>query len=187
MRHGDGEQLEGFGRRPAYTDRDAQEHSGRAQTVSHGGRTGQSHERSDDTSGAVQQRVREEHERFSAGDERHRNESTEGFEESGSGFGTVDEYGSEGYCLTGWENERRIFEAFILGEGIAYYSDEATDVDFADTVSHTDNYDAALGYLVADLTDIIDEDRSIEDCTTIHYPKERKKHQQGGGPVMGGM
>ena len=35
--------------------------------------------------------------------------------------------------------------------------------------------------------DIIDEDRPIEDCTTIHYPKERKKHQLGGGPVMGGM
>ena len=187
LRHGDGEQLEGFGSRTAHADRDAQGHSGRAWAVSNGGRTGESHEQPDDASGAVQQRVREEYERFSAGDERHFNESPEGFETSGSGFGTFDEYGSEGYCLTGWENERRIFEAFILGEGIAYYSDEATDVDFADTVSHTDNYDAALGYLVADFTGIIDEDRPIEDCTTIHYPKERKKHQQRGGPVMGGM
>ena len=187
LRHGDREQLEGFGIRPAHADRDAQGYSGRAWAVSDGGRTGQPHERSDDASGAVQQRVREEHKIVSAGDERRFNGYAKGFETSGTKFGTVDEYGCEGYCLTGWENERGIFEAFILGEGISYYSDEATDVDFADTVSHTVDYDAALGYLVADFTGIIDEDRPIEDCTTIHYPKERKKHQQGGGPVMGGM
>ena len=187
LRHGDGEQLEGFGSRPEYANRDAQGHSGCARTVSNGGRTGESHERPDNASGAVQQRVREEYERFSERNERLLNESPKGFETSGSGFGTVDEYGGEEYCLTGWENERGIFEAFILGEGISYYSDETPDVDFTDTGSHTDNYDAALGYLVADLTDIIDEDRPIEDCTTIHYPKERKNHQQGGGPVMGGM
>ena len=187
LRHGDGEQLESFGSRTAHADRDAQGHSGRARTVSDGGRTGESHERADDASGAVQQRVRAEYQRFSAGDERRFNESPEGFETSGTRFGTVDEYGSEGYCVTGWENERGIFEAFILGEGISYYSDETPDVNLADTGSHTDYYDAALGYLVANLTDIIDEDRPIEDCTTIHYPKERKKHQQGGGPVMGGM
>ena len=187
LRHGDGEQLEGFGSRTAHADRDAQGHSGRAWAVSNGGRTGESHERPDDASGAIQQGVREEYKRFSAGDERLLNESPEGFETSGSGFGTVDEYGSKGYCLTGWENERGIFEAFILGEGISYYSDETPDVNLVGTGSHTNNYDASLGYLVADLTDIIDEDRPIEDCTTIHYPKERKKHQQGGGPVMGGM
>ena len=179
--------LESFGRCPAHTDRDAQGHSGRTRTVSDGGRTGQSHERADDASGAVQQRVREEHEIVSAGDERRFNGNAEGFETSGTRFGTVDEYGGEGYCLTGWENERGIFEAFILGEGISYYLDETPDVNLADTGSHTNNYDTALGYLVADLTDIIDEDRAIEDCTTIHYPKERKKHQQSGGPVMGGM
>ena len=187
LRHGDGEQLESSGRRPAHADRDAQGHSGRAWTVSNGGRTGESHERSDGASGAVQQRVREEHEIVSAGDERRFNGNAEGFETSGTRFGTVDEYGGEGYCLTGWENERGIFEAFILGEGISYYLDETPDVNLIDTGSHTDDYDAALGYLVADLTDIIDEDSPIEDCTTIHYPKERKKHQQGGGPVMGGM
>ena len=187
LRHGDGEQLEGFGSRTAHADRDAQGHSGRARTVSDGGRTGESHERADDASGAVQQRVQAEYQRFSAGDERFLNESPEGFKKSGAGFGTVDEHGGEGYCLTGWENERRIFEAFILGEGIAYYSDETPDVDFADSGSHTVDYDDSLGYLVADLTDIIDEDRAIEDCTTMHYPKERKKHLQSGGPVMGGM
>jgi Relaxase/Mobilisation nuclease domain. len=187
LRNGDGEQLEGFGSRPAHADRDAQEYSGRARTVSDRGRTGQSHERSDDASGAVQQGVGAEHERFSAGDERHFNESPEGFKKSGAGFGTVDEHGGEGYCLTGWEDERGVFEAFILGEGISYYRDETTDVDFVDTGSYTADYDASIGTLVADLTDIIDEDRPIEDCTTIHYPKERKKHQQGGGPVMGGM
>ncbi len=187
LRHSDGEQLESSGSRPAYADRDAQGHSGRVRTVSDRGRTDQSHERSDDTSGAVQQGVGEGYERLSAGDECSLNRYAEGFEESGTGFGTDDEYGGEGYCLTGWENERRIFEAFILGEGISYYRDETPDVDLIDTGSHTDNYDAALGYLVADLTGIIDEDRPIEDCTTIHYPKERKKHQQGGGPVMGGM
>ncbi len=187
LRHGDGKQLESFGRRTAYADRDAQGCSGRARTVSDGRRTGQPHKRSDDASGAVQPRVRAEHQRFSAGDERCLNESPEGFETSGAGFGTDNEYSGEGYCLTGWENERRIFEAFIRGEGISYYSDETPDVNLTDTGSHTNDYDAVLGYLVADLMDIIDEDRPIEDCTTIHYPKERKKHQLGGGPVMGGM
>ena len=67
LRHGDGEQLEGFGSRTAHADRDAQGHSGRARTVSDGGRTGESHERADDASGAVQQRVRAEYQRFSAG------------------------------------------------------------------------------------------------------------------------
>ena len=187
LRHSDGEQLEGFGSRPAHADRDAQGYSGRAWFVSDGRRTGQPHERSDDASGAVQPRVRAEHQRFSAGNERLLNESSERFEESGAGFGTDNEYGGEGYCLTGWENERRIFEAFIRGEGISYYSDETPDVNIADAGSHTVDYDASLGYLVADLADIIDEDRLIEDCTTIHYPKERKKHQHGSGPVMGGM
>ena len=187
LRHVDGGQLEGFGRRPAHADRDAQGYSGRAWFVSDRGRTGQTHERSDDASGAVQQGVGAEHEKFSAGDERCLNESPEGFEESGAGFGTDNEYGGEGYCLTGWENERRIFKAFIRGEGISYYSDETPDVNIADAGSHTVDYDDSLGYLVADLTGIIDEDRPIEDCTTIHYPKERKKHQHGSGPVMGGM
>ncbi len=185
--HGDGEQLESFGSRTAYADRDAQGHSGRTRAVSDGGRTGESHERSDNASGAVQQGVREEHEIVSAGDERRFNGYAEGFETSGSGFGTDDEYGGEGNCLTGWENERGFFEAFILGEGISYYRDETPDVNIADAGSHTVDYDASLGYLVADLADIIDEDRLIEDCTTIHYPKERKKHQHGSGPVMGGM
>lgn len=36
----------------------------------------------------------------------------------------------------------------------------------------------------ADLTNIIDEDAPVEDCTTTHYPTERKKKH---GPVMGGM
>ena len=187
LHHGDGEQLESFGSRTAYADRDAQGYSGRAWFVSDGRRTGQPHERSDGTSGAVQQGVGEEYERFSERNERLLNESSERFEESGAGFGTDNEYGGEGYCLTGWENERRIFEAFIRGEGISYYRDETTDVNLADAGSHTVDYDAALCYLVADLTDIIDEDRLIEDCTTIHYPKERKKHQHGSGPVMGGM
>ena len=47
LRHGDREQLEGFGSRPAHADRDAQGHSGRAWAVSDGGRTGESHERPD--------------------------------------------------------------------------------------------------------------------------------------------
>ena len=64
--HGDGEQLESFGSRTAYADRDAQGHSGRTRAVSDGGRTGESHERSDNASGAVQQGVREEHEIVSA-------------------------------------------------------------------------------------------------------------------------
>ena len=129
LRHGDGEQLESFGRCPAQTDRDAQGHSGRTWAVSDRGRTGESHERSDEASGAVQQGVRAEYERFSAGDERLLNESPEGFETSGSGFGTVDEYGSEGYCLTGWENERGIFDAFIRGEGISYHYPQLSEVN----------------------------------------------------------
>ena len=39
-------------------------------------------------------------------------------------------------------------------------------------------------YLFADLTNIIDEDAPVEDCTTMHQPRRQKKNS---GPVMGGM
>ena len=39
-------------------------------------------------------------------------------------------------------------------------------------------------YLAAGMTNILDEDRPIEDCTTKYYrPERRKKH----GMTMGGM
>lgn len=185
--HGYGEQLEGYGRRPTYRDRDAEKHSGRSESVSHRGNAAESYERSDSSAGTVYQRIGSDHKEFSEGDDDYIIGNSEGFEESSAGFRTDDEHGSKEYCVTGWEYERGIFEVFILGEGISYYSDETPDVNFTDTGSHTDDYDASLGYLVADLTDIIDEDRPIEDCTTIHYPKERKSHRHGGGQMMGGM
>ena len=34
------------------------------------------------------------------------------------------------------------------------------------------------------MTNIIDEDAPVEDCTTMHQPRRQKKNS---GPVMGGM
>jgi hypothetical protein len=97
----------------------------------------------------------------------------------------IDENGSVEYIETGWEPER----SELLTSGITAEKDDRfykkAISDFADSGGII----ADALYLTADISNLIDEDGEIQDCTTIHYPAERKKKQEQGygGPVMGGM
>ena len=97
----------------------------------------------------------------------------------------IDEDGSIEYIETGWEPERsELFTSGITAEKNGSFYKKAIS-DFADSGGLI--VDGL--YLAADISNLIDEDGEIQDCTTIHYPTERKKKQEQGysGPVMGGM
>ena len=85
---------------------------------------------------------------------------------------------------TGWEREREIFTSTLRSD----HADEEADQALLPALPDPQLDPAALGtgaaYLAADLWELMDEDEPIEDCTTMPYHSERKKHH---GPVMGGM
>ena len=96
-------------------------------------------------------------------------------------------YGSGEYHGTGWESEREIFAEYIFGEsnnGIIY---ETAQPYYSDTDSGAYSFGSNTAYLIAGLTNIIDEDAFVEDCTTMNYAPNRKKKEQQSGPIMGGM
>lgn len=95
-----------------------------------------------------------------------------------------DEYGNREYVLTGWESERELFTESLFGTGNGESVHQAEYTDWAYPDGSADHPGTDTAYLFADLTNIIDEDAPVEDCTTTHYPTERKKKH---GPVMGGM
>lgn len=106
------------------------------------------------------------------------------------GGGTDGEHPSvdSGYRETGWENERELFEQHLYasqyGGGQAGEAYEQDVLDISDTFGGTHSVGTDAAYLIGDIGNIIDEDAAVEDCTTKHYPAERKKKQ---GPVMSGM
>ena len=95
---------------------------------------------------------------------------------------------NSGYRETGWENERELFTEHLYasqygtGQTKEAYGQDVSDISDTFGTAHSVGIDAA--YLIGDIGNIIDEDAPVEDCTTIHYPRERKKNQ---GPVLGGM
>ena len=91
---------------------------------------------------------------------------------------------NEGYRETGWENERELFERAFYGEGYSGVSYAEDVSDLYDSVRSNDSIGTDTLYLIGGISNLIDEDESVEDCTTKHYPAERKKKH---GPVMGGM
>ncbi len=95
-----------------------------------------------------------------------------------------DEYGNREYVLTGWESERELFTESIFGTGSGESVHQAEYADHAYPDGGADHLGTDTAYLFADLTNIIDEDAPVEDCTTIRHPQHRKKNN---GPVMGGM
>ena len=95
-----------------------------------------------------------------------------------------DEYGNREYVFTGWESERELFTESLFGTGNGESVCETEYADWAYPDGGADHLGTDTAYLFADLTNIIDEDAPVEDCTTTHYPTERKKKH---GPVMGGM
>lgn len=107
-----------------------------------------------------------------------------------SGGGIEQEYQSadNGYRETGWENERELFEQHLYasqyGGGQTGEAHEQDVLDISDTFGGAHSVGTDAAYLIGDIGNIIDEDAPVDDCTTKHYPAERKKKQ---GPVMGGM
>ena len=97
------------------------------------------------------------------------------------------EYSSGQYNRTGWESERELFEDYLFGEGNYESVYEAPQSYCSDTNSNTRGLGTDTAYFIAGLTNIIDEDAYIEDCTTMNYAPSRKKKEQQSGPVMGGM
>ncbi len=95
-----------------------------------------------------------------------------------------DEYGNREYVLTGWESERAVFTESLFGTGNGENVHQAEYADLADSDSGADRLGTDTAYLFADLTNIIDKDAPVEDCTTMRHPQYRKKNN---GPVMGGM
>ena len=91
---------------------------------------------------------------------------------------------NEGYRETGWENERELFERAFYGEGYSGVSYAEDVSDLYDSVRSTDSIGTDTLYFIGGISNLIDEDEPVEDCTTKHYPAERKKKH---GPVMGGM
>ena len=93
-----------------------------------------------------------------------------------------------GYRETGWENERERFRESLYASqysggqtGEAY---EQAVLGLSDTFGGAHSVGTDAAYLIGDIGNIIDEDAPVEDCTTKHFPVERKKKQ---GPVMSGM
>jgi len=106
------------------------------------------------------------------------------------GDGIEQEYPSvdNGYRETGWENERELFRESLYatqyGGGQAGETHEQDVLDFSDPFGSTHSAGTDAAYLIGDISNVIDEDAPVEDCTTKHFPVERKKKH---GPVMGGM
>lgn len=109
----------------------------------------------------------------------HRNDGTDG-----NSIYREDEYGNREYVITGWESERTVFTESIFGTGNGENVYETEYMDLADPDGGADHLGTDTAYLFADLTNIIDEDAPVEDCTTMRQPQHRKKNN---GPVMGGM
>ena len=169
----DGRELEGSDRRDEYADRYALSDTEIADRAGNQRGTHLVYESADrDTD-----RVRREQ----SGADRtvHRNDGTDG-----NSIYREDEYGNREYVITGWESERTVFTESLFGTGNGENVYETEYMDLADPDGGADHLGTDTAYLFADLTNIIDEDAPVEDCTTMRQPQHRKKNN---GPVMGGM
>lgn len=99
----------------------------------------------------------------------------------------TDEYGNEQYVLTGWENERTVFENALRGGGQDEEMFDQSVLDFADSDSGFNHLGTDTAYLFAELTDILDSTPYVEDCTTMKQSRQKKEKEQNHGPVMSGM
>ena len=83
--------------------------------------------------------------------------------------------------ITGWEDERELFEAAILSGGT---DEEQLEEDYSSFTYPDDSADH-LGidsaYLAADVMNILDNDSHTEDCTTMNQPRKNRKNTQSGG------
>lgn len=86
--------------------------------------------------------------------------------------------------VTGWEDQRAVFQAALRDGTAAETLYQEAVLDFSDPGIDYAGLGMDAAYLVAGMTNILDEDRPIEDSTTKHYRPERRKKY---GMTMGGM
>lgn len=173
LRHGNRTELDGNDLYAESADTVAERNQGYASDTYNGGRTEGLSGRAIGCADGVYRSDENDHRRFSSSDE-------------SIGEGTDREYQAdyEGYRETGWENEREFFERALFGEGDygASYQEDVSDL--YDPVCSSDSIGTDTLYLIGGIGNLIDEDAPVEDCTTMHPKKERKKYN---GPIMGGM
>ena len=82
--------------------------------------------------------------------------------------------------ITGWEAERELFEATLLGGGAdeAQLEEDYSGFTYPDTSLDHLGIDSA--YLAADVINILDNDSHTEDCTTTKKPRHEHKNTLGG-------
>ena len=86
--------------------------------------------------------------------------------------------------ITGWESERELLTATLLGGTDGEAEFEETDFGFTYPDYPADNLGIDSAYLAADMMNILDNDNPTEDCTMQKRPPHNKKNTQSGGYNM---
>ena len=86
--------------------------------------------------------------------------------------------------VTGWECERELLTATLLGGTNGEAEFEEADFGFAYPDYPADHLGIDSAYLAADVMNILDNDSHTEDCTTMNQPPHNKKNTQSGGFKM---
>lgn len=174
LRNGDRVELERSARHSGSTDRTALPADERNKNADHQRRAGEVYEQSTGYTDREQCTVPSGSDGISERD-------TESINE----LYRLDENSGIRYRETGWENQRILFERSLDAEGYSGEIFEPDILDYGYPVSDNGGVLSDAAYLAADITNIIDDDAPVEDCTTRHFPTEHKK--KNSGPVMGGM
>ena len=174
LRNGDRVELERSARHSGSTDRTALPADERNKNADHQRRAGEVYEQSTGYTDREQCTVPSGSDGISERDAQSINE-----------LYRFDENSGIRYRETGWENQRILFERSLDAEGYSGEIFEPDILDYGYPVSDNGGVLSDAAYLAADITNIIDDDAPVEDCTTRHFPTEHKK--KNSGPVMGGM
>ena len=83
--------------------------------------------------------------------------------------------------ITGWESERELLTATLIGGTDGEAEFEEADFGFAYPDYPADHLGIDSAYLAADVMNILDNDSHVEDCTTMNQPQKNKKNTQSGG------
>lgn len=92
-----------------------------------------------------------------------------------AGDGAVSNGNCEEPIVTGWENERRIFEESLFAGGADEEILNGAVLDRADPISSAGDIGTDLAYLSADIAGIIDEDHRPQDGSSMPKQKRRKR------------
>lgn len=92
-----------------------------------------------------------------------------------AGDGTIGGEDCEEPIVTGWENERRIFEESLFAGGADEEILNGAVLDRADSISSAGDIGTDLAYLSADIAGIINDNHRPQDSTTIRKPRQRKR------------